>query len=56
MMRRVCYLEGDDISEVMVHRGVAWDCPRFSQERYAEAERQAAADGATIGRIYALPG
>jgi endonuclease YncB( thermonuclease family) len=52
----VCYLEGEDISEVMVHRGVARDCPRFSQGRYAKAERQAVADGATIGRIYALPG
>jgi micrococcal nuclease len=52
----VCYLEGEDISEFMVHRGVARDCPRFSQGRYAEAEHQAAAEGATIGRIYALPG
>jgi micrococcal nuclease len=52
----VCYLDGEDISEVMVHRGVARDCPRFSQGRYAEAERHAAADGATIGRAYALPG
>jgi hypothetical protein len=40
----------------MVRRGVARDCPRFSEGRYAEAERQAAAEGATIGRIYALPG
>jgi endonuclease YncB( thermonuclease family) len=52
----VCYLDGADISEVMVHRGVVRDCPRFSQGRYAEAERKAAAEGATIGRIYALPG
>jgi micrococcal nuclease len=52
----VCYLDGADISEAMVHRGVARDCPRFSQERYARAERQAAAAGATIGGIYTLPG
>jgi endonuclease YncB( thermonuclease family) len=52
----VSYLDGADISDVMVHRGLARDCRRFSQGRYAEAERQAAADGATIGRIYALPG
>jgi micrococcal nuclease len=51
----VCYLEGADISELMVHRGVARDCPRFSQGRYADAERQAAAQGATIGGVYALP-
>jgi hypothetical protein len=30
--------------------------PGFSAGRYAEAERQAAADGATTGRAYALPG
>jgi micrococcal nuclease len=52
----VCYLEGEDVSEIMVHRGVARDCPRFSQGRYAEAERHAAVGGATIGRIYTLPG
>jgi hypothetical protein len=40
----------------MVHRGVARDCPRFSQGRYAEAEGQAAAQGATISRVYPLPG
>jgi micrococcal nuclease len=51
----VCYLEGEDIGEVMVHRGVARDCPRFSQGRYAEAERHAAAGGATIGASYSLP-
>jgi micrococcal nuclease len=52
----ICYLEGEDISEAVIHLGVARDCPRFSQGRYAEAERQAAADGATIGTTYALPG
>ena len=53
----VCYLDGTDISEVMVQRGLARDCPRYSGGRYAEAERQAAAaGGATIGRTNALPG
>jgi micrococcal nuclease len=52
----ICYLDGADISEIMVHRGLARDCPRYSQGRYAEAEGQAATAGATIGRSYALPG
>jgi micrococcal nuclease len=51
----VCYLEDRDISEIMVHRGVARDCPRFSQGRYTKAEPQAAAEGATIGGLYPLP-
>jgi endonuclease YncB( thermonuclease family) len=51
----VCYLEGQDISEVMVRRGLARDCPRFSGGRYRAAEAQAAAAGATIGGSYALP-
>ena len=52
----ICYLDGADISQVMVHRGLARDCPRYSQGRYAEAELQAAAAGATIGEDYPLPG
>ena len=52
----ICYLDGADISEVMVHRGLARDCPRYSRGRYAEAELQAAVAGATIGRAYPLPG
>jgi micrococcal nuclease len=52
----VCYLDGADINEVMVHRGVARDCPRYSQGRYAEAERQAAAGGSMIQQRYPLPG
>lgn len=52
----ICYLEGEDISEIMVRQGLARDCSRFSRGRYAEAERHAAADGATIGRAYPLPG
>jgi endonuclease YncB( thermonuclease family) len=52
----VCFLEGADISEVMIQRGVARDCPRFSGGRYAQAERDAAANGATIRASYRLPG
>jgi len=52
----VCYLDGADIEAIMVRTGYARDCPRYSGGRHREAERQAAADGATIGRIYALPG
>ena len=40
----------------MVRNGFARDCPRFSGGRHAEAERQAAAEGAAIGRVYTLPG
>jgi endonuclease YncB( thermonuclease family) len=52
----VCYLNGEDVGEAMVRQGLARDCPRFSGGRYGEAEVQAAAHGATIGRAYALPG
>ena len=52
----VCYLDGADISEILVHRGLARDCPRFSGGRYIQAELQAAAAGATIGDDYPLPG
>jgi endonuclease YncB( thermonuclease family) len=52
----VCYLDGQDISEVMVRRGLARDCERFSGGRYGVAERQAAAEGATIRARYPLPG
>jgi micrococcal nuclease len=51
----VCYLNGADIAEVMVREGLARDCPRFSGGRYATTERRAAANGATIGRVYSLP-
>jgi hypothetical protein len=40
----------------MVRQGLARDCPLFSGGRYAAAERQAAGDGAEIGRTYQLPG
>jgi micrococcal nuclease len=35
----VCYLDGDDINEVMVHCGLARDCARFSGGRYRAAKR-----------------
>ena len=52
----VCYLNGDDIAEVMVRPGLARDCPRFSEGRYAVAEQQALAEGSTIRETYGLPG
>jgi micrococcal nuclease len=52
----VCYLDGVDISATMISAGVARDWPRFSGGRYQQAEAQAAATGATIGRMYRLPG
>jgi micrococcal nuclease len=51
----ICYLDGEDISEILVRRGLARDCPRFSSGRYAQAKRQAAADGAVIRVAYSLP-
>ena len=52
----ICYLDGEDISEVMVRKGLARDCPRFSGGRYRTAESQAANGGATIEATYPLPG
>jgi endonuclease YncB( thermonuclease family) len=51
-----CYLEGADIAAELVRRGLARDCPRFSGGRYREAEREASAAGAVIGRTYRLSG
>jgi micrococcal nuclease len=52
----VCFLDGLDLAEAMVQRGLARDCPRFSGGRYAVLEAQAATDGATIRETYRLPG
>ena len=52
----VCYLDGADIEAIMVRVGFALDGPRYSGGRHAQAERKAAADGATIGEVYPLPG
>jgi hypothetical protein len=38
-----------------VRHGLARDCPRLSDRRYAYAEYQAAVDGATIQQTYRLP-
>jgi endonuclease YncB( thermonuclease family) len=48
----ICYLNGQDISEIIVRRGVARGYPRYSGGYYPATERQAAADGATIGLAY----
>ena len=52
----ICYLDGEDIAEALVSKGLARDCPRFSGGRYAVVEAQAAAKGATIRRDHRLPG
>jgi micrococcal nuclease len=52
----VCYLNGADVEAMMVRKGFARDCPRFSGGRHAEAERQATRKGATIARTCRLPG
>jgi hypothetical protein len=51
----VCYLDDRDVAMTMVRQGLARDCPRASDRRYADAEYQAAVDGATIGWTYQLP-
>jgi endonuclease YncB( thermonuclease family) len=38
----VCYRDGRDIGAAAIEAGLARDCPRFSQGRYAELERPAA--------------
>lgn len=46
----VCFTPaGEDISAIMVARGVARDCPRYSRGRYAAHETEAS-------RALALPG
>ena len=53
----ICTLEGGaDISEELVRMGLARDCPRYSGGRYEAAEQEAAAQGATIGETYRVPG
>lgn len=51
----ICYLDSVDIAAELVRQGVARDCPRYNGGRYAEAEREAAGDGATIADSYILP-
>ena len=52
----ICYLEGADISEALVAKGLARDCPRYSGGRYDEIEQAAVDQGATIRETYRLPG
>ncbi len=33
-----CYLDGVDIGETIIREGLARDCPRYSDGRYAQAE------------------
>ena len=51
----ICAIEGADIAAEMIRMGLARDCPRFSGGRYHAAERDAAAQGATIAATYQLP-
>lgn len=50
-----CEVDGRDLGAALVAAGLARDCPRFSGGRYAALERAAAARGAPITRLYALP-
>ena len=38
----ICYVAGRDVAELLVTRGLARDCPRFSGGRYRELETPAA--------------
>ena len=42
--RRVgwCYVDGQDVAEVLIRAGLARDCPRYSGGRYATVEPPAA--------------
>ena len=44
--RRVgwCYRDGQDIAEALIRAGLARDCPRFSDGRYAAVELPAVAN------------
>ncbi len=52
----VCYVRGRDVAAELVRAGAARDCPRFSGGRYANEERDAARERATIAEAYRLPG
>ena len=49
----ICFLEDVDIGEAIIREGLARDCPRYSDGRYAEAEREAKLTG--IHERYELP-
>ena len=49
----ICYLDGVDIGEAIIREGLARDCPRYSNSRYAKAEKEAKRTG--IHERYELP-
>jgi endonuclease YncB( thermonuclease family) len=49
----ICYLDGVDIGEAIIREGLARDCPRYSDGRYAKAEKEANRTG--IHERYELP-
>jgi len=49
-----CFLDGSDISALIIRAGLARDCPRYSGGRYAADERQAKRTG--LHNAYRLPG
>ncbi|WP_425405865.1 thermonuclease family protein [Hwanghaeella sp.] len=49
----VCYLDGADISALIIREGLARDCPRYSGGKYAADERQAKRRG--LHDSYRLP-
>lgn len=51
----VCRLDGKDVGALLVGRGLARDCPRYSRGRYAAAEAAAEAGGSPIRRLYKAP-
>lgn len=48
----ICRIDGQDLGAALVSGGLARDCPRYSDRRYAGLERRAAA---RISRVYELP-
>ena len=37
-----CYMEEQDIGEILINNGLALDCPRYSNGRYAQFEKKKA--------------
>lgn len=51
----VCFLDGQDIGQLIIQAGYARDCPRFSGGQYAAAEARARSAGRDLSRTYPLP-
>ena len=51
----ICLVNGEDVGAVMVRKGFARDCPRYSKGRYADAEKAAVRSGRNLATIYPLP-